>query len=186
MSRTRLAAAAGVAALTLGATAAVADDPTATQEVTITVEAIERSVTTDGSATITITSGEATSEAVVTGTPTIAYSNGSDVADIEATISAIGENESPTRDELFDVFGAATGLTIDLAAAADDRTENATTQTIVGQSGENVAIPSSGVLGNIPTNVNRTATAVVYGLSGDAPVTVATTALTVTFTITDD
>ncbi len=186
MNRTRLAAAAGAAALTLGATAAVAEGTTDTQTVTITVEAIERSVTTTGSATITITAGEATSEAVVTGDAEIAYSNGAGQAAIGATISAIGANNSPSQGNLFDVFGATTGLEIGLTAAAAAGNETATVQTISGTDEEAGAITVAGVLANIPENVNRSATAVAYGLSGVAPVTVGSTDLTVTFTIAND
>jgi hypothetical protein len=188
MSRTRLAAAAGVAALTLGATAAAADT-TANQTVTITVTQIERSVTTAGDATLTIVSGAAADTAVLTGTPTIAYSNGSGGAEIVASITAIaGVEGTPDAGDLFTVFGATTALTIDLAAAeaaGSDELANDSVA-IAGVTDSDDPIQTAAVLGGIPEDVDRSATAVVYGLSGAAPITVGTTALTVTFTIGND
>ena len=189
MSRTRLAAAAGVAALTLGATAAAADT-TANQTVTITVTQIERSVTTAGDATLTIVSGAAADTAVLTGTPTIAYSNGSGGAEIVASITAIaGVEGTPDAGDLFTVFGATTALTIDLAAAAEAAGSGELANdsvAIAGVTNSDDPIQTAAVLGGIPEDVDRSATAVVYGLSGAAPITVGTTALTVTFTIGND
>jgi len=199
MRRTRLAAAAGVAALTLGATVAAAEpdpDPSDTQTVTITVEALARTVTTDGAATISITSGQAVGEASIGGTPTIAYTNGGEVADIRADVTSVGTTQNPNqvtpdqdasaveRSALFTKFGANTGLSIDLTASTVDSAETGKQPTLsVSGSGDTGELSFGDVIESIPANVSRSAQPVVYGLIGDPPVTVGETVITVTFTI---
>jgi hypothetical protein len=200
MRRNRLAAAAGVAALTLGATVAVADDTTDTQTVTITVEALARSITTDGAATISITAGEDVEEAVVAGNPTISYTNGSEAADIRADITAIGTVGSPTEftvgsggnessvavdaNRLFTKFGAATRLYIDLDAASVEGAEKGLERYLNGSSAEdNGDLQFGDVITGIPTDVSRSEKEVVYSLGGDSPVTAGAFVVTVTFTI---
>jgi hypothetical protein len=189
MNRTRLAAAAGVAALTLGATVAVAEtDPEANQAVTITVTAIERSVTAGGSATISITAGQDADEAEVDGEPTLAYSNGdAGTAEINATITQLIKGgvttTDPNRNDLFNAFGAETNLLINTPNVQDTKTLG-TLSAVEG--GAATPIGDALIVSDISTDVIRSATAVEYSLSGGAPVTVGTFALTVTFTIADN
>jgi hypothetical protein len=166
MSRTRLAAAAGVAALTLGATAAVADDPTATQEVTITVTAAPRTLTTSGGAVV-LTVVENTTGVDTEGVSTLAYANptgndsakitvartgGADLGDLELEVAATGnDNDS-------DGVAGSTSYTGEATASADLITSidagstvnnNQITFTLTGDSAE---------AGTINTNVTFTIT----------------------------
>ncbi len=203
MRRTRLAAAAGVAALTLGATVAAANEPITdddTQTVTITVDALARTITTDGAATISITAGQDVGDAVVGGDATIAYTNGGVQADIRADITAIGTVGSPNqftpgsdslevaveRSRLFTKFGAATGISIDLRASSVDSAETGQVRTLTPSSADDTGDLQFGdVITNIPTDVSRSAQPVVYSLIGASPVTANEFVVTVTFTILD-
>ena len=205
MRRNRLAAAAGVAALTLGATVAVADDTTDTQTVTITVEALARSITTDGAATISITAGQDVDEAEIGGTPTISYTNGSEaVADIRADVTAIGTDGNPNEftvannpsgsqnavdsGRLFTKFGAKTRLRIDLADATVENAEsgNNVREVYGSDATDDGELYFGDVITNIPKDVSRSERDVVYSLGGDSPVTAGEFVVTVTFTIEGD
>ena len=186
MRKTRLAAAGAAAAIALSGTVAAADDDTDTQTVTITVEALARTVTTDGDATLTITAGAAGSTAEVSGSPTIAYTNGADgAAKITAALTAIdggGNNMENTWAALFGTLE----LGISLEAAAGAGSESPASGTPIGSA----SASSFGAVGNlltgIPTNVDRSATAVAYTLGGTAPNTARLIPLTITFTIAAD
>jgi len=199
MRRTRLAAAAGVAALTLGATVAGATGTTDddTQTVTIEVKALERSVTAAGSAAISIVAGAAPSTASVESTATIAYTNGPDDGEalITAAITKVGNtigsefSTAVERGVLFSRFGASTGIAVSLAASAalgpEFVRDLADTTLTPSNSSDDSPLEFGDVLAKIPANVSRAPQPVAYTLAGAPPVTVQTTDLTVTFTIGD-
>ena len=187
MRRTRLAAAGAAAVIALGGTVAAAST-TGEQTVTITVEALARTVTTDGDATLTITAGAAGNTAEVSGSPTIAYTNGADgAAKITAKLDAINGSSPAMASAWTDGLGDDLELSISLAAAAEDRDETSAAGDAIKEEFSGMLIVETGnLLTDIPTNVDRSATAVAYTLAGTAPTTAASTELTITFTITDN
>ncbi len=108
MRRTRLAAAAGVAALTLGATAAVAEDPTATQTVTITVTTAPRTLTGPNDVSFTTTTGTGIVSGLVA-TNSIGYTNPGSRSTARVNVTLKG-TELPTD-------SAAGQLTLSVVAA---------------------------------------------------------------------
>jgi len=93
MSRTRLAAAAGVAALTLGATAAVADpvEDDDSQTVTITVTASPRSISvTDPTDDLEVVAGGAADDSV---TGAISFDAGASAAKITIELMSLTESD---------------------------------------------------------------------------------------------
>ena len=185
MRKTRLAAAGAAAAIALSGTVAAAST-TGEQTVTITVEALARTVTTGGDATLTITAGAAGNTAEVGGSPTIAYTNGADgTAKITAALTAVDGSGTgmPTAWEngLGDLE-----LSVSLAAAAEDRDETSAEGPAISEAGGILTSNVGDLLTGIPTNVDRSATAVAYELGGTAPSAAGSTELTITFTITDN
>jgi hypothetical protein len=168
MSRTRLAAAAGVAALTLGATAAAA---TNIQAVTITVEAADRSVTVAGDVGFTVDAG-ATLEAAVTDTSTISLAN--PAGNNEAKIT-VGRG----TDGLGDLV-----LAIDSIAApatTDDYTVVGTLPTWTADDGT-----TANAITGIKAGADESDRTITWKLTGTAPTTTTPITTNFTFTIADN
>jgi hypothetical protein len=172
MSRTRLAAAAGVAALTLGATAAVAQT-TDEQTVTITVTAAPRSITVGEPAeALTVVAG---ATATATTTSSLAYNAGPDAAaKITVQIDAEGNGLSGTS------------LTLGVAASGMSG-DTGTGATVLLQ--EDSATGSDGA-GNLVTGISAdevvTGKTVTYTLGGTAPSTTSSRTVDLTFTIANN
>jgi hypothetical protein len=169
MRRTRLAAAAGVAALTLGATVAVADDTTDTQTVTITVTAAPRSITVgEPAANLTVAVGAAASDST---TSPLAYNAGEDAAKIEVEVVADGNG--------------LVGTELTLAVSAAGMSEDEGTATIANfNKSSNTAIPMDLVTGIVADEIVTDKT-VTYTLGGTAPSTAGDRTVELKFTITD-
>jgi hypothetical protein len=170
MSRTRLAAAFSVAALTLGATVAAAETTTDTQEVTITVAAAARTVTAVGTTVdLTAVAGATAVSASDSSTAAVSYTNpaGNDPAKIEVS-----------RDDTD--LGA---LTLSVVAAGDEGDGEGAAAAAV------VFATTGGTAANFITGIGASADvsgrAVTFTLGGDAgDARVINT--TVTYTITGD
>jgi hypothetical protein len=175
MSRTRLAAALGVAALTLGATAAVAEDPTDTQTVTITVNAAPRSVTVSGNVNFAVDANEANIDEEDTGS-SLSFAAG----DTSAKILVVRSGD--------DLADLTLGLHLQLGGAYDRPTgifegtggsEWTGTDTTPGAGSATVA----SVISANTDHPNRTLT---WVLTGTAPSTGGDIDSTFTYTITDN
>ncbi len=169
MRTTRLAAAAGVAALTLGATAAVAADPTADQTVTITVTAAPRSLTVgapDGA--LTVVAGAAASGN--TSSP-LAYNAGEDRAKIEVEVVK-GKNGLGGTD--FSLAVVASGMSDDEGAPIQANFHKSTFPDI-----------AMDLVRAISANEIVTDKTVTYTLTGTAPPTAGDRTVDLKFTITD-
>ncbi len=167
MNRTRLAVAAGVAALTLGATAAVAQTQ-GTQEVTITVAAAARSITAAGTVELSAllnATGVSDSD-----TSSVTYTNpaGNESAKITVSRDATDLGE----------------LTLSVVAAGDEEEGEgaaaaaATFATTVGTGGNFIT--------GISADKSVTSRGVTFTLGGDAPSEAGTIVTDFTFTITDN
>ena len=169
MRRTRLAAAAGVVALTLGATVAVAEDPTATQTVTITVTAVPRSLTVGApGGALTVVAGAAASGST---SSSLAYNAGEDRAKIEVEV---------VKDENGLV---GTDLVLAVVASAIANDEGSPVQANFSKSSnEDIAMD---LVRAIAANEIVTDKTVTYTLSGTAPPTAGDRTVDLKFTITD-
>ncbi len=171
MRRTRLAAAAGVVALTLGATAAAAEGTANTQEVTITVEAAPRTVTVTGVATFTVNANETNINETDSGSSlTFTNPTGNSPAMIEVVRSG---------DDLGD-------LNLKLNVAGTAGTEYATPledDNIWTDEGTAAARPP---VAEIEAGAAESMRAITWNLSGTAPDTAGDIVSTFTYTITDD
>ena len=174
---------------------------------TIEVTAAPRTITTAGSVAISVPiateGGVDLDPATVTteGSPTIAYTNpaGNGAARISAQLVQIDDKPTadlsvhPTLGPLEAGSGWELGgirINISLAAAAEDRDETvpATTAPIRAQffSTPALTLSTGDLLTGIPDDVDRAATAIVYAISGQQPVSAASNALTIAFTIEDN
>ena len=168
MSRTRLAAALGVAALTLGATAAAA---TNTQTVEITVEAAARTVTVSGNVAFTV-DVDATNVSQTSETSSISFTNptGNTPAKIEVVRSA---------DDLGEL-----SLKLNVAEAGDSEytipldDDNIWTGTATAAERPPVA--------DIVAGANESGRTITWTLTGTAPSTGGEIESTFTYTITDN
>ncbi len=174
MRRTRLAAAAGVAALTLGATAAVAVDPSDTQTVTITVTAAARSITVGTPMNaFSVAAGAAASGNT---TASLAYNAGPAKAKITVGIDAAGANDgNGLKDTL---------LTLTVQASAMSGSEGTAGAVTLDED-----TPDNGsfdVVTEIDADEIVTGKTVNYTLGGTAPSTAGSHNVDLKFTITDD
>jgi hypothetical protein len=173
MSRTRLAAALGVAALTLGATAAVADDDDdAGQTVTINVTAAPREITV--------------------GTPTSSFSVVAGAVATGSTNSNLAYKAGPTGDAKItveiDAAGnglASTALTLGVVPSGMDGSGGTAVTTVTLDKDTVVNTPVDLVTG-IDANEIVNMKTVNYSLGGTAPSTAGTHLVDLVFTITDD
>ena len=176
-----------------------AADTTGEQTVTIEVTAAPRTITTAGSIAISVPiateGGTDLDPATVTteGLPTIAYTNpaGNGAARISAQLVQIDGNAivgTAVNSNGWKLGGIR--INISLAAAAEDRDETvpATTAPIRAQffSTPALTLSTGDLLTGIPDDVDRAATAIVYAISGQQPVSAASNALTIAFTIEDN
>ncbi len=169
MNRTRLAAAAGVVALTLGATAAVAADTTDTQTVTITVTAAPRSITVGTPANaFSVAAGAAASDST---TSSLAYNAGPDEAKITVNIDAAGNGLTDTA--LF------------LIVLASGMEESEGTATFGVTLDKDTLTTSFDLVREITAGEIVTGKTVTYTLGGTAPSTDGSHNVDLKFTITD-
>jgi len=178
MSRTRLAAAAGVAALTLGATAAVADDVNSDpQTVTIEVTAAARSITLgDPVADLTVVAGAEVSVMAqdANTTSTLAYNAGDAGAKITVAIAEDGNGLDGTD------------LTLRLAAGGMESNAQGTAANFfffdadTEPEGAGLALVNS-----INAGAGATDKTVLYQLGGTAPSTAETLEVVLVFTISN-
>ncbi len=165
MNRTRLAAAAGVAALTLGATAAAAN----TQTVTITVEAAPRTVTVTGDVNFTVNANETNiNETDNDSSLTFTNPEGNSLAKIEVVRGG---------GDLGDL-----NLNLSVATAADSEYK------VPAQgndwTGAGVAVESP--VTEIEVGANESGRTITWALSGTAPGTAGDIESTFTYTIADE
>jgi len=173
MRRTRLAAAIGVAALTLGATAAAA---TNTQTVTINVQAAERTVTAPNPVTLTANIGEDISGASAKeSTGILTYTN--PVGNEPAKITVTSEGTE------LGLNGDAGQLTLTVASA---------TPSGGGTAASAVSIAANDVTGDLVTGIDANTTAgsavltFAFSSAESEPLTdLVTVVRTVTYTIGD-
>jgi hypothetical protein len=177
MSRTRLAAAAGVAALTLGATAAVAETER-TQEVTIVVNAAPRTITGPSDVTITTTVGtDINANPVQVTLQSVTYTNPSSQTPARVVVTSEG-------DELEDDSAAGElTLTLEVTNAGD----------IDGNAGTAVSIAKDDDTGSLVTGIPAGTTSeqaqfsITLSSATDAALADAVNITrTVTYTITDN
>jgi hypothetical protein len=170
MSRTRLAAALGVAALTLGATVAAADN---TQTVTIEVQAAARSVTVGGSTVeFTAAVGATGVSASNSDTSSVSYTNpaGNEPAKIEVS-----------RDDTD--LGALTLSVVSSVAPGDEGQGEGGAATAVAFT--STAGDAADFITDISAGAEVTGRSIVFTLGGNAPSTEDTITTNFTFTITD-
>lgn len=176
-----------------------AADTTGEQTVTIEVTAAPRTITTTGAVAISVPiateGGVDLDPATVTteGSPTIAYINpaGNGAARISAELVQIDGNAivgTAVASNGWNLLGIR--INISLAAAAEDRDETApaTTSAIRAAFSSTPALQltTGALLTGIPDGVDRTATAIVYAISGQQPLSAESNALTIAFTIEDN
>ena len=171
MSRTRLAAALGVAALTLGATAAVADTSFDDQTVTINVVAADRSVTVDGTVAFTVNAGQ-TGVDDSSQTSTISFTN------------PAGNDEMKIRVGRSTVDIESLELAIDSIQAPETVGDYTVVGTLPTWTGEDGA--STDVITGIPVSADESNRTITWNLSGDAPSETATITTLVSFTVMDE
>ncbi len=167
MRRTRLAAAAGVVALTLGATAAAAEGTTAAQDVTITVEAAPRTLSISGGA-IVLTVAANTNGVDVEGLSSLSYANpaGNDSAKI--TVARTDNDD----------LGA-----LDLEVTPSEPSSSAGTAASTSYTGEGTE--SADIITSIDAGSTVTNLQIAFELSGDSAAA-GTIETAFTFTITDN
>ena len=203
MRTTRLAAA-GVAALVALSGTFAAADTTGEQTVTIAVTAAPRTITTAGSVAISMPiateGGVELDPATVTteGSPTIAYTNpaGNGAARISAALLQIDGDAitSPTPNvNGWDLLGIEVAVNLAAAAALGDETvptpsgdTNRAFEVFQIGGTPTLRTNTGALLTGIPDGVDRAATAIVYAISGQQPLSAASNALTIAFTIEDD
>lgn len=203
MRTTRLAAA-GVAALVALSGTFAAADTTGEQTVTIEVTAAPRTITTAGSIAISVPiateGGVDLDPATVTtdGSPTIAYTNpaGNGAARISAELVQIDGNAiagTAVDSNGWNLLGIEVAVDLAAAAALGDETvptpsgdTNRAFEVFTIGGTATLRTNTGALLTGIPDDVDRAATAIVYAISGQQPLSAASNALTIAFTIEDN
>ena len=180
-----------------------AADTTGEQTVTIEVTAAPRTITTAGSIAISVPiateGGTDLDPATVTteGSPTIAYTNpaGNGAARISAQLVQIDGDAivgTAVDSNGWNLLGIEVAVNLAAAALGDETVPTPSGDTnrpfaIFSHAGTPTLRTNTGaLLTGIPDDVDRAATAIVYDISGQQPLSAASNALTIAFTIEDD